>query len=710
MLRRCFALITVCLFFASGCGGSSKKSNVRYSKGDRSTRYYPRSIDDIIYDNLEHRAGTGIRYTTSLNTSKRFDIPFEYNSWVEKWVDYFTGKGRKHFARYLARLGRFMPYIHAVTDHYGVPRDLVYLSMIESGFNVRAKSWASAVGPWQFIKSTGAMYGLNVDYYIDERRDVQKSTHAATRHLRDLYQEFGDWYLAFAAYNAGAGKIRNAIRKHGTNFWDMARGRYLRAETKNYVPKILAAALIAKNPEKYGFRGIRYQVPIAFDTVRLKGPTDLEVAAECAGVDPDLIRLLNPELLRDMTPPHIPNYLLKIPKGTEGRFKRQYAKLRPRDRMKIHYYTAQRGDTVRSIADHWGVSERELAGANPGKIDTRKIRKSKKVRVSYRRRGKRRYRWKRKRYTVTTYTVASGARLTIPKSRSLAGYSSSRDDAAAYRAQSDYGLNVAKLQEDDKKKKKKKAKKEEKKKSVKTAQLEPLPKPKKDLDLDSVQAPTNFGGTGSAREDLAPSDDQLKAAVAKLPGKSDLPDVESDPLQKEWSPEKPKAEKKAAKPSPKYHVVRRGETLSAIAKRYGTSRKNLIAWNGKKVHPVLQAGAKITIRGGKAKPVSQKYYRVKSGDTLTEIAKQQGVSVKNLRDWNGSKVSPVLKSGAKISVAGPAPGVKPKKSVVKYKVRQGDSLYKIAKKHRTTPEKLKKLNGLKGSMIKPGAILVVRRE
>ena len=695
MLRRSIALITVLLFLVPACGGGSKKSSVKYGKGDKSTRYYPRSIDDIIYDNLEHRSGSGIRYTTSLNTNKRFDIPYEYNSWVEKWVDYFTGRGRRHFARYLARLGRFMPYIHAVTDHYGVPRDLVYLSMIESGFNVRAKSWASAVGPWQFIKSTGAMYGLNVDYYIDERRDVQKSTHAATRHLRDLYEEFGHWYLAFAAYNAGAGKVRNAIRKHGRNFWDMTRGRYLRAETKNYVPKILAAALIAKNPEKYGFRGIRYQIPIAFETVRVSGPTDLEVAAECAGVDPDLVRLLNPELLRDMTPPHIPNYELKIPRGTKGRFKRQYAKLRPSDRVRIHYYTTERGDTVKSVAKHWGVSQKDLAAANPGKISVKKHRKTKKVRVSYRRKGKRRYRWKRKRYTVSTYQVASGTRLTIPKSRSMAGYSSKRDDMAAYRAQSDYGLKVAKVDEGDKKKKKKKAKKTE--------------VAKRDLDLDSVKAPTNFGGSPGVRDDLNPSDSQLKDAVAKLPQKSDLPDV-GDPLEKEWTPEKP--EPQPVKKSPKYHVVKRGETLSGIARRYGTSRKNLIAWNGKKVSPVLQAGAKITVKGGTAKagPRSQKYYRVKSGDTLTGIAKQHGVSVSKLKKWNGSKVHPVLKTGTKVSVAGPHPGVTPKKKVVKYKVRPGDSLYKIAKKHSTTPEKLKKLNGLKGSVIKPGAILVVRRK
>lgn len=711
-----FSLGLGCLaLLLSSCSSTPKKA--RYRPAD--AKSYS-SIDDVIYDNLEHHSGSGIVYARTLKTTQKFDIPYTHNKYVQKWLNYYTGKGRRHLSRHLSRLSRFMPYIHSVADQYNAPRDLVYLSMIESGFNVRAKSWASAVGPWQFIKSTGAMYGLSVDYYVDERRDVEKATHAAIRHLKDLHNDFGDWYLAFAAYNAGPGKVRGAIRRNGSNYWNMVRGRYLRQETKDYVPKILAAATIAKNPEKYGFRGIRYQLPVPYEKVAMKGPTDLEVAARMAGVEPDLIRLLNPELLRDHTPPHITGYELKIPKGTKRSFQRQYAKLSPRERMPTLEHRVARGESVKGIAARYSVSAKDLAGANPGKIKSKKHRRTKWVKKRVRRRGKRRYVKRKQRYYVYTYTVAAGTRLTIPSGRSLKSYSSLRDDEVAYRAGGKYKSRsrYASLDLDKKelkKLKKRKAKKKKQQKAFEVASAKTIPASdlpasnnarlttsRSDLDLAELgasepvhlQAPTQLGtAEGFAKGDLKPSQDQLARAV------SDLPRTQPAP-----------------KAAPKqYYRVKSGDTLSKVARRFGVSRTQLKAWNGKKVHPKLLKGARIQVGGSassptqlaKAKaapPAKPKYYRVRPGDTLSQIARAHGVSIKQLKSWNGKKVYPVLKSGSRIAVKGSA---KARAKVVKYKVRRGDSLYKIAKRHKTTPKKLKQLNGLNTHVIQPGVYLKV---
>ncbi len=186
--------------------------------------------------------------------NSQFDFPVTLNSRVEYWIDYFTGRGRPHFERYLERSELFVPYIRPILKQNGLPQDLVYLAMIESGFNNHARSRAKAVGPWQFISATGKRYGLMVNWWVDERRDTRKSTLAAVEYLRDLYGIFRSWELAAAAYNAGESKVARAVRRFGTkDFWVIARHRFLRPETRDYVPKIIAAAIIAKNREQFGF-------------------------------------------------------------------------------------------------------------------------------------------------------------------------------------------------------------------------------------------------------------------------------------------------------------------------------------------------------------------------------------------------------------------------------------------------------------------------
>lgn len=184
----------------------------------------------------------------------QFDYPVTINSKVEYWIDYFTGRGRGHFSRYLERSELFIPYIVPLLKQNNMPEDLVYLAMIESGFNNHARSHAKAVGPWQFISATGKRYGLMVNWWVDERRDTHKSTLAAVEYLKDLYSIFQSWELAAAAYNAGEAKIARAIRRYGTkDFWSLTRHKFLRPETRDYVPKIIAAAIVAKNRTQFGF-------------------------------------------------------------------------------------------------------------------------------------------------------------------------------------------------------------------------------------------------------------------------------------------------------------------------------------------------------------------------------------------------------------------------------------------------------------------------
>ncbi len=183
-----------------------------------------------------------------------FDIPVEMNRPVEKWIDYFTGRGRDRFAHYLERSEYFIPFLKPILKNAKAPEDLVYLAMIESGFNNNARSNARAVGAWQFISATGRRYGLDVNWWVDERRDVEKSTIAAVQYLKDLNAMYGSWYLAWASYNAGESKIGRAIKKYKTNdFWGLCKGSYLKPETKNYVPKLIAAAIIGKNRKQFGF-------------------------------------------------------------------------------------------------------------------------------------------------------------------------------------------------------------------------------------------------------------------------------------------------------------------------------------------------------------------------------------------------------------------------------------------------------------------------
>lgn len=298
------------------------------------------------------------------------DLPLTLNSQVEAFINQFQGRGKASFSRWLARAARYTPMMKEVFRKEGLPEDLVYVAMIESGFTVHARSVANAVGPWQFMSATGRRYSLRIDQWIDERKDPVKATVAAALYLKDLSGMFnGDWYLATAGYNAGENKIFRAIDKYNTSdFWELTKGSYLKRETKDYVPKLLAAAIVAKDPARYGFADAAAVPQIEYDTVTLSGRTDLELVARLTGTTYQSIRDLNPALRHWSTPPNYPDFELRIPKGTKVQFEAEYAKVPEQERFseKTLYarYTASRKDSQKSVARRFNISVGELAELN----------------------------------------------------------------------------------------------------------------------------------------------------------------------------------------------------------------------------------------------------------------------------------------------------------------------------------------------------------
>lgn len=295
------------------------------------------------------------------------DFPVVENAKVQFFIDYYSsGNGKHTFRRWLERSARYIPLMQEIFAAEGLPRDLAYLAMVESGFNTRAYSWAHAVGPWQFIGGTGRMYDLKSDWWRDERRDFEKSTRAAAAYLHDLSRRFdGEWYLAVASYNAGPGKISRAINKYNSrDFWEISRGKYLQTETKNYLPKLLAALLIAADPEKYGFVDLDWQEPLAYETVTVPTATDLEVVARLSGVDYEELKQLNPELKRWCTPPGETDYTLRVPPGTGKTFLTAYAELPMADRANYKHHRVVAGDTLLMLAKKYRIQVDDIVALN----------------------------------------------------------------------------------------------------------------------------------------------------------------------------------------------------------------------------------------------------------------------------------------------------------------------------------------------------------
>ena len=298
----------------------------------------------------------------SAEKSTSYDYPIDLNDKVLTWVSLFSTTKRGFMENALGRASQYMPMIRQVFAEEGVPSDLAYLAVIESGFRNEAKSRAKAVGMWQFIRSTGRIYGLNGNAWVEERRDPMKATRAAARYLKRLYEITGDWYLAASSYNAGPLTLERAIQNVGTrNFWDLSRSRWLRTETKNYIPELCAAILVGRDPERYGLRIVPL-VPYVYETVTVASMTSLTVLARCAGTDAATLKALNPELLRGSTPPGA--YQLRVPPGKAMDCLRQLAHMPAAKRLDFQTYTVRKGDKLAKVAKRFKLTPEDLLTAN----------------------------------------------------------------------------------------------------------------------------------------------------------------------------------------------------------------------------------------------------------------------------------------------------------------------------------------------------------
>lgn len=317
-------------------------------------------IDDFAKLRQEH-------VVTDVDQAESYDIPIVMNEKVENCIIYFQTIARDFFQAALTRSGKYTPIMARILKEEGLPTDLVYLPLIESGYKTNAYSWAKATGPWQFISGTGKQYGLYRNWWYDERRDYERSTHAAARYLSFLYNRYDDWYLALAAYNSGEGRIDRATKREGTtDYWRL---KGLARETKDYVPLFLAATIIAKNPEKYGFNAY-YDECLEFETVTVGKCVDLRHVAKAIGTTHEYLAHLNPELLRNITPPGIEAYRLRIPKNTESAFWASYDSFEEPTVAGVEKHTIRRGETWAGIAKKYGVSSKLLAEANNSSTKT----------------------------------------------------------------------------------------------------------------------------------------------------------------------------------------------------------------------------------------------------------------------------------------------------------------------------------------------------
>ena len=328
--------------------------------------------DDRLLDLVEKDLDRAIEKPAELRRLEFSKAVIE-NPRVRYFVNYFSRSGKSHFEKILARSGKYLPMISKVLREEGLPDELAYLALIESGFVTNATSIHGAAGLWQFVPATARRYGLRIDGWIDERRDPVKSTHAAAAYLKDLHDYFGRWYLATAAYNAGQGALDRAMQNSKTkDFSSLAENVKLREETRNFVPKFVAVTLIATDPQKYGFEAIRYESPLEYEEIEIDASVKLEVLARMAGTDIASLRELNPALLRNTTPPGEKSFAVKIPAGTGAAFAKatQPQKEKSSESAQVVTHEVKKGETLFSIAKRYGQEVRALIEFN-GLTDSR---------------------------------------------------------------------------------------------------------------------------------------------------------------------------------------------------------------------------------------------------------------------------------------------------------------------------------------------------
>jgi membrane-bound lytic murein transglycosylase D len=335
--------------------------------GFRDQKFEPSPLDElsklVLTDREKEVSGEDLLALEQ--AQKNVNFSFTLNPLIQQYINYYQGRNRATMENGLRRSGQFMRLARKIFAEEGVPLDITWLGQVESAWKTKAVSWASASGLWQFIPSTGRMYQLRQNAYIDERNSIEQATRASARHLKDLAKRYhGNWELAMAAYNTGAGNVDRAIARAGSaNFWMIY--PYIAQETRNYVPNILAVILIAKNPEKYGFKGIKPDAPWSYDVVQVPTATSLQLVADATDSNIDFIRNLNPELKRDTTP-RGDTYNVRIPAGRAKQFAALIQRIPPERRETARLISVAPGEDWQSIANRTGINAGQLQSMNSG--------------------------------------------------------------------------------------------------------------------------------------------------------------------------------------------------------------------------------------------------------------------------------------------------------------------------------------------------------
>ncbi len=356
----------------SAQSGDADKSQERQSseRGFGQQVYEPSPLDELTKLNLteEETKGATEDQAQQAVAAAKVDFKFKPNALIQSFINYYLGRGRETMEQGLRRSGRFIEMAQKIFREEGVPQDIAWLGQVESAWSPVARSWASAVGLWQFIPDTGARYGLRQDYYVDERSSFEKATRASARYLKWLADRYdGNWELAMAAYNSGEGRIDSAIARSGyADFWEIYSRGLIPQETRNYVPNILAVILIAKNPERYGF-SVTPEPPLKYDYVKVNNMVDLRLVSDATDTPYDMLLALNPELKRGVTPPGV-DHLLRVPPGKGRALQVALQRIPPEKRASWRMLTADPSDSFETLSRKTGVSAISIAQVNGGAL------------------------------------------------------------------------------------------------------------------------------------------------------------------------------------------------------------------------------------------------------------------------------------------------------------------------------------------------------